>query len=98
MKIKVHRLELFKLALTQCLELLDMYPDLTVAISIKNQLQFLIESEINQFYDSQKLKSIIIGVQTAREIEVLDLDLAEILYQVSFEVNKIIAETNKSKF
>lgn len=98
MKIKVQRLELFKLALTQCLELLDMYPDLTVAISIKNQLQFLIESEINQFYDSQKLKSIIIGVQTAREIEVLDLDLAEILYQVSFEVNKIIAETNKSKF
>ncbi|MDY6457131.1 hypothetical protein SKM57_08725 [Acinetobacter faecalis] len=98
MKIKVQRLELFKLALTQCLELLDMYLDLTVAISIKNQLQFLIESEINQFYDSQKLKSIIIGVQTAREIEVLDLDLAEILYQVSFEVNKIIAETNKSKF
>ena len=42
--------------------------------------------------DKSKLESIIIGVQTAREIEPLDLETSEIFYQVANEVRIMLSE------
>lgn len=86
------RIELFKAALECCEELSQKYPDLEVTSSIRNQLEFLISCKSTSDIDKSKLKSIIIGVQTAREIEPLDLETSEIFYQVANEVGIMLRE------
>ena len=77
------RIELFKVALEHCEKLSQKFPDLEVTSSIRNQLKYLISCESTSGIDKSKLESIIIGVQTAREIEPLDLETSEIFYQVA---------------
>ena len=70
------RIELFKVALEHCENLSQKFPDLEVTSSIRKQLKYLISCENTGDIDKSKLESIIIGVQTAREIEPLDQKLS----------------------
>ena len=86
------RIELFKVALEHCEKLSKEFPNLEVTSSIRNQLKYLISCESTSDIDKSKLGSIIIGVQTAREIEPLDLETSEIFYQVANEVRIMLSE------
>ena len=86
------RIELFKVALEHCENLSQKFPDLEITSSIRKQLKYLISCESTSDIDKSKLESIIIGVQTAREIEPLDLETSEIFYQVANEVRIMLSE------
>lgn len=73
-------------ALVQARALQLRYPGARTIASIARQLTYLVELESGGTNDRSRLSDIILGVQAAREIEPLDMDLAETLYKVSSEV------------
>lgn len=83
------RKKLFENALKKCKELLSQYPDNGALLSISHQIEYLISLEIGQSTDRSRLKEIIIGVLTAREIEELDEEAAELFYKVSGEARQM---------
>lgn len=80
----MNRLDLLNEALVKSRRLQEQFPEVQTIGSIIRQLEYLIgvESRVN---DRSRLGEIILGVQAAREIEPLDSDLAELLYQVNDE-------------
>lgn len=84
-----NRLELFEEAMRKCNELIQLYPDLVVLVSIKNQIEYLLQLENKTNSDRSRLVDIIIGIQTAREIEQVDENAAELFYEVSSEVKRM---------
>jgi Tsi6 len=78
----MNRLGLLTEALAKSKNLQEQFPEVQTIGSIIRQLEYLIgvESGVN---DRSRLDEIILGVQAAREIEPLDGDLAELLYQVN---------------
>lgn len=83
------RQELFKEALQKCHELLNQYPDNGSLLSIGRQIEYIQGIEEGTITDRSRLKEIIIGVLTAREIESLDEEAAELFYKVSGEVKQM---------
>lgn len=83
------RQQLFEKALQRCNELLSQYPDNGALLSIARQIEYLHGLEIGVNSDRSRLKEIIIGVLTAREIEPFDEEAAEIFYRVSGETKRM---------
>ena len=83
------RQKLFEKALQKCKELLSQYPDNGALLSIARQIEYLLGIEIGINTDRSRLKEIIIGVLTTREIEPLDEEAAELFYKVSGEAKQM---------
>lgn len=79
----MNRMELFKNAKEHLADLFLRCPEATVIVSMQNQIDYLIELESGENHDRSRLKDIILGVQTAREIEPRDAAVAAIVYQVA---------------
>ena len=83
------RLELFHKALDACIKLHGHYPKDETVDSVIKQIQYLISLETGQNRDRSRLKDIVIGIQAAKEIEPLDLDIAQLLYAVDIEAGRM---------
>ncbi len=83
------RLELLEHAKTACGGLLAERPGNPAIESIMSQLDYLIALEEGTSSDRTRLKDITIGVLAAREIELLDMDIAEILHAVAGEARRM---------
>lgn len=83
------RLKLFEDGDKKCSELLAKYPDNIALTSISKQIKYLIALELGTSSDRSRLKEIIIGVLTAREVESLDEDSAEIFYKIAGEARSM---------
>lgn len=81
------RLETLQAAHAGCASLLEAYPGLPVLHSIQAQLDYLIALESGKIQDRSRLKNIIIGPLTAREVEALDDDVAELLYKAAAQAH-----------
>jgi hypothetical protein len=77
------KLAIFERALMACERLYKAFPQAVTLKSIINQLHYLIDLDTDKTTDRSRLSEIVLGVQAAREVEPLDLDTAEILYQVA---------------
>ena len=80
--------DIFFEALRRAKELHSKYPDVQTIQSVIRQLEYLIGVE-NGSNDKSRLGEIILGIQAAREIEPLDNELAELLYQINDEVRNM---------
>ncbi|MBZ2190596.1 hypothetical protein K8B33_15930 [Alcanivorax sp. JB21] len=83
------RLIMLDKASKKCDELLVKYPTHEPLKSIKQQLYYLIGLESGRHSDRSRLQDITIGVLTAREIEPIDDEAAEVFYQVAGEVRQM---------
>ena len=83
------RLQLFSDARERCAKLLSLYPDSQALLSISRQIEYLIGLESGASCDRSRLKEIIIGALTAREVEPLDEDAATVFYKVAGEVARM---------
>ncbi|WP_169338642.1 immunity protein Tsi6 family protein [Chitiniphilus shinanonensis] len=72
-----------------CDALLAQHPEVTAPLSISRQIDYLIGLESGSISDRSRLKEITIGVLTAREIEPLDDEAAEIFYKISSEASRM---------
>ncbi|MBX8560834.1 hypothetical protein K5D57_14120 [Pseudomonas cichorii] len=77
------KLNLLENGQKKCRELLYKYPSSVALQSVGKQIEYLIELEKGTHSDRSRLKDITIGVLTAREIEQLDDDAAEIFYRIA---------------
>lgn len=75
--------KLLEEGLIKCRQLQKRFPKLSVLDSIANQIEYLKSVIEVESFDRGRLSEIIIGVQTAREVETLDMESAEIFYQIS---------------
>ncbi|MCC5846439.1 MAG: hypothetical protein JJU05_19485 [Verrucomicrobia bacterium] len=73
----------------KCSTLKRLYPKLPVVDSISSQIQYLNDFIDGKRVDPKRLDDIIIGVQTAREIEAIDMDAADLFYQVDQVANEL---------
>ncbi|MCV4274468.1 immunity protein Tsi6 family protein [Pseudomonas capsici] len=77
------KLNLLEKGQKKCHELLSKYPSSVALQSVGKQIEYLIALEKGVNSDCSLLKDITIGVLTAREIEQLDDDAAEIFYRIA---------------
>jgi hypothetical protein len=87
--MKSERLKLFEQGLDECNALLCRFPDSRALQSIKKQIEFLIGLEKGTEHDVARLREITIGVLTAREVEPLDEDVAEVFYKIAGEATRL---------
>lgn len=85
----MNRLDTFKNAMAGMTRLQARYPNDPAVDSIVTQLDYLIDLEVGNRNDREGLNDIIIGVLAVREIEPLDQNIAETLYKVVEEVEKM---------
>lgn len=85
----MNRQELLLAGKHHCIELLKQYPGLQAILSISHQIEYLTGVNDGSISDRSKLNNITIGVLTAREIEPLDDDAAEIFYKISSEAKRM---------
>jgi len=78
------RIDLFEQAINECDKLLAKFPGRQSLLSIRQQLEYLL-ALAQGGQDRSRLKDIIIGPLTAREIEPLSAKAANIFYKVSAE-------------
>jgi hypothetical protein len=90
-RLDYERLALFQQALVAMEKLEVSFPAVATIRSIIIQIKYLISVESGEDVDRTKLKKIVLGVQAAREIEPLSLDVAQLLYRVADEVPKMEA-------
>lgn len=83
------RQQLLELGRQKCSALLAQYPNSTALLSVLRQIEYLIGLDNGTITDRSRLKEIIIGVLTAREIEPLDDDAAETFYQIASEAKQM---------
>jgi len=83
------RLKLFQMATTRMDSLLIQYPAYLPFVSIQNQLGYLISLVTGQNQKREGLAKINIGFITMREVEARDDKIADLLYSVSSEVDKM---------
>lgn len=83
------RQQLLELGRQKCSALLAQYPSSTALLSVLRQIEYLIGLDNGTITDRSRLKEIIIGVLTAREIEPLDDDAAETFYQIASEAKQM---------
>lgn len=85
------RSELFSEALHKSKEALEKAPFMFPLESVIKQLEYLIDVESGRA-SKDKLETINIGQVAARDIDEFDEDLADILHEVSAEVQGLISE------
>lgn len=83
------RSRLFRAALELATRLRSRVPGGAAVQSAIGQLEYLIELDQGARTDRERLSDIIIGVLAVREIEPLDHELADVLYQVVEEVQSM---------
>ncbi len=83
------RNQLLALGREKCRALLVQYPDSTALLSVARQIDYLISLEDGSVTERSRLKEITIGVITAREIEPLDDEAAEIFFQIASEAKEM---------
>jgi hypothetical protein len=83
------RLALFRSALAKSRDHVVRWGEHLAIQSIIAQLEYLEAVEADPTSDRSRLTSINLGVLAAREIEGRDMPLAELLYEVSGEVEKM---------
>lgn len=88
------RIDLFNTALLQTNRLRSQCPNDSAVLSVFKQLEYLIELEEGKRSDTERLCEIIIGVLTVREIEPLDMLVADLLYKVVEEVEQMKRHRN----
>jgi len=86
----MNKLELFTTAFIECQKMILKYPDFPPLLSVCNQLQYLIELAEGKRHDSQLLETINLGLIAAREIEAIDVELADLLHKVNAELDQLI--------
>lgn len=79
-----HRVALFQEAMSECSSLIARYPDMQSLKSIYQQLDYLLALELGN-QDKSRLKDIVIGPLTAREIEPLSQRAADLFYKAAAE-------------
>lgn len=77
------RLQLLKDGQAYCEALARQYPQIAALASIRAQIDYLLALVQGESSDRSRLGQITIGVLTAREVEPLDDDGVEILYQIA---------------
>jgi hypothetical protein len=85
----MNRAELFDKAKRESEALSKEFPELPTIRSIMHQIDYLTQLTKGTTNDRSRLKEIVIGIQAAREIEPLNLELAELLYEVDAEARKM---------
>jgi hypothetical protein len=80
------RVELLIAAKFACSNLQRRYPNDHALASVIAQIDYLIDLQEGRRDDAQRLSDIIIAVLTTREIEQLDQNTAELLYDVCAEI------------
>ena len=83
------RLALFEKALVEVEKLQCTYPSVQTLNSIQNQIKYLRSLASGESNDRSRLGEIILGVQAAREIESLNQQLAELLYEVDEQAGQM---------
>lgn len=83
------RLAIFTNARTQVEALRIKFPGVQTLESIVRQIDYLIDLQSGRIEDRSRLKDIVLGVQAAREVEPLDSSVAEILYAVNEQAQKM---------
>lgn len=87
--LMTNRLDLFENAKATCVGLLNERPGNPAIESIVAQLDYLISIEDGTTSDRTKLRDITIGVLAAREIEPLNMEVAEVLHAVAGEARRM---------
>ena len=81
----MNRLQLLEQGRQQCAALKAQFPDVQAIESVGIQIEYLIGLETGALSDRSRLKDIVIGALTAREIEPLDVDASEVFYKIASE-------------
>ena len=89
--MNVQRTRLFEHALGECDRLLTRFPGRQPLLSIRRQLEYLLVLARGE-PDRSRLRDITIGLLTAREVETLSAEAAEVFYQVAAEVRLMQGE------
>jgi hypothetical protein len=82
------RLPLFKQTLFECQKRLKMSPDSQPLRSIEKQLEYLIDLEEGRRVDVQLIANLNLGLLAARELEPHDMELANLIYDVTKAVKE----------
>lgn len=85
----MNRIELFTEALQKSKEALDRAPFMFPLESVIKQIEYLIDVE-NGSVSKDQLTTINIGQVAARDIDEFDEDLADVLHEVSAEVQELM--------
>ena len=85
----MNRIALFEKAKLRMVAIKEKFPRIDTITSVINQLDYLIGLESGTETNRDRLKDIIIGIQAAREIELLDEEAANLLYDVALEVDRM---------
>lgn len=70
-------------AVAACRQLMQQHPNHPTLTSIEAQLQYLLELANGASSDRSRLHQIVIGVQAAREIESMNLEIAEQFHEAA---------------
>lgn len=81
-------------AIERCNVVAAKYGEMPPFPSVRAQLGYLSDLVAGRATDKKRLKEIILGVQAAREIESLDEPLADLLYKISAEVDRMLRATD----
>ena len=85
----MQRIQLLEEALGECNNLMEKYSNLRSLESIRQQLEYLLALEKGDREDRSRLKDIVIGPLTAREIEPLSRKAADLFYRVAAEARSM---------
>lgn len=87
--MNTERIKLFEKAVSEIQMLIEQYPMIEQFQSVKIQLEYLIDIEEKRRTDYERLEDINIGLITVREIEDRNMDTANLMYEVTSEVEKM---------
>lgn len=87
--MNTERIKLFEKAISEIQTLSEQYPMIEQFQSVKAQLKYLIDIEEGKRSDYERLKDINIGLITVREIEDRNMGIANLMYEVTSEVEKM---------
>jgi hypothetical protein len=80
---------LLRRALDECRKRRTKMPEFQPLLSIEKQLEYLIELENGQRSDTQRMADLNLGLLAARELEPGDMELANLIYDVTAEVKEM---------
>jgi hypothetical protein len=88
-RIAMNRLSLFKQTLEACQKRRIQRPNSRPLLSIENQLEYLVALEQGQRSDAELISNLNLGLLAARELEPHDMELANLIYDVTEAVKQM---------
>jgi hypothetical protein len=85
----MNRITLFKKTLELCRERLKQSPTPQPLRSIEKQLEYLIDLEEGRRSDVERMADLNLGLLAARELEPHDMELANLIYNVTEAVKQM---------